>query len=96
MSVNLKELEKIADLARLKLTDDEKKKFLEQINQILTYVEKLNELDTKDIVPLSHSMELINVMREDILRESLPREKALENAPSKTDEFFRVPKVISK
>lgn len=96
MSVNLQDLEKIAHLARLKLTDDEKEKFLGQLNQILEYVEKLNELDTEGVEPLSHSMDLINVMRKDIERTSLPREKALENAPSKNDQFFRVPKVVSR
>lgn len=96
MSVSINELEKIANLARLKLSKTEKVKFLDQINQILNYVEKLNELNTENVVPLSHSMELINVMRDDNLKESLPSDKALENAPSKTNEFFRVPKVISK
>ena len=96
MSVNLNELEKIAHLAKLKLTDDEKDKFLVQINQILSYVEKLNQLDTKNVIPLSHSMDLVNVMRDDQVKDSLPTEKALQNAPSKTKEFFSVPKVISK
>ena len=96
MSVTLNDLEKIAQLARLKLKDEEKEKFLGQLNQILEYVEKLNELNTEGIEPLSHSMDLINVMREDIEKPSLPREKALENAPSKDEEFFRVPKVVSR
>ena len=93
MSVTLNDLEKIAQLARLKLKDEEKEKFLGQLNQILEYVEKLNELNTEGIEPLSHSMDLINVMLE---KPSLPREKALENAPSKDEEFFRVPKVVSR
>lgn len=96
MSVTLQDLEKIAGLARLKLNDDEKSKFLGQLNQILEYVEKLNEVNTDGIEPLSHSLDLINVMRKDIERASLERDKALENAPRKNDAFFRVPKVVSR
>ena len=96
MSVSIKDLEKIAQLARLNLREDEKEKFLEQINQILEYVEKLNEVDTSGVEPLSHSLNLLNVMREDVEEKSLAREKALENAPSKDEQFFRVPKVVSK
>lgn len=96
MSVSLKDLEKIAQLARLTLKEEEKEKFLEQVNQILQYVEKLNELDTEGIEPLSHSMDLVNVMRDDVEKKSLPREEALKNAPSKNEKFFRVPKVVSR
>ncbi len=96
MSVSLKDLEKIAELARLTLKEGEKGKFLEQVNQILQYVEKLNEVDTTGVEPLSHSMDLINVMRDDIEKESLSQEEALKNAPAKSDKFFRVPKVVSR
>ncbi len=96
MSVTLNDLDKIAHLARLSLKEEEKEKFLGQVNQILQYMEKLNEIDTNGVEPLSHSMDLINVMRDDEKKESLPQQKALENAPQKNDEFFRVPKVISR
>ncbi len=96
MSVTLKDLDKIAHLARLSLKEEEKEKFLGQVNQILQYMEKLNEVDTNGVEPLSHSMDLINVMRDDVKKESLPQQKALENAPQKSDEFFRVPKVVSR
>ncbi len=96
MSVTLKDLDKIAHLARLSLKEEEKEKFLGQVNQILQYMEKLNEVDTNGVEPLSHSMDLINVMRDDEKKESLPQQKALENAPQKSDEFFRVPKVVSR
>jgi len=92
----LSDLEKIAQLARLTLKEEEKEKFLDQVNQILKYVEKLNELDTQGIEPLSHSMDLVNVMREDIEKTSLTQKEALANAPSKNDKFFRVPKVVSR
>ncbi len=96
MSVTLKDLDKIAHLARLSLKEEEKEKFLGQVNQILQYMEKLNEVDTNGVEPLSHSMDLINVMRDDVKKESLTQQKALENAPQKSDEFFRVPKVVSR
>jgi len=96
MSVTLDDLEKIAQLARLKLKEDDKEKFLDQVNQILKYVEKLNEVDTQGVEPLSHSMDLVNVMREDIEKQSLSQKDALANAPAKNDRFFRVPKVVSR
>jgi len=96
MSVTLNDLEKIAQLARLTLKDDEKEKFLDQVNQILKYVEKLNEVNTEGVEPLSHSMDLINVTRDDVEKPSLSQKAALANAPLKNDKFFRVPKVVSK
>jgi aspartyl-tRNA(Asn)/glutamyl-tRNA(Gln) amidotransferase subunit C len=96
MSVTIQDLEKIAGLARLILKEDEKEKFLEQVNQILKYVEKLNEINTDGVEPLSHSMDLVNVMRKDIEKPSLTQKEALKNAPLKNDKFFRVPKVISR
>ena len=96
MSVSLKDLEKIAQLARLTLKEEDKGKFLEQVNQILKYVEKLNEVNTEGVEPLSHSMDLVNVMRDDLEKPSLSQKEALENAPVKNDKFFRVPKVVSK
>ena len=96
MSVTLDDLEKIAQLARLKLKEGDKEKFLDQVNQILKYVEKLNEVDTQGVEPLSHSMDLVNVMREDIEKQSLSQKDALANAPLKNDKFFRVPKVVSR
>ena len=96
MSVSISDVEKIARLARLKVTEKEKEKFVGQVNQILGYVEKLNEINTDEIEPLSHTLNLKNVFREDIVKDSLPQIEALKNAPAKTDKFFRVPKVVSK
>jgi aspartyl-tRNA(Asn)/glutamyl-tRNA(Gln) amidotransferase subunit C len=93
--VTLKEVEYIAELARLKFSEDELQNFTHQLNQILKYVEKLNELDTENVEPLSHLIEGNNVFREDILRPSISREEALKNAPDSDDEFFKVPKVIA-
>ena len=88
------EIEHIAMLARLSLTEEEKELFGEQLSSILDYMEKLNELDTEHIEPTSHVLTLSNVMREDAPRDSIPREDALSNAPDRTDKFYRVPKII--
>lgn len=94
MAVTKKDVEYIADLARLKFNDEELEKFTEQLNEILSYVEKLNELDTSKVEPLSHPVEGNNVFREDIVKPSIDREEALKNAPDKNELFFKVPKVI--
>ncbi len=94
MSVTRKDVEHIAELARLKFKEDELENFTEQLNEILSYVEKLNELDTENVLPLSHPVEGENVFREDEVKVSVDRKDALKNAPDSDDEFFRVPKVI--
>lgn len=88
------EIEHVAFLARLALTEEEKEKFGVQLNTILEYIGKLNELDTSAIPPTSHVIEIQNVMREDKIRPSLSKEKALLNAPDRTEDFYRVPKII--
>jgi len=94
VAVTLKDVEHIAELARLKFSSEELDSFTHQLNQILEYVEKLNELDTENIEPLSHPVEGNNAFREDELKPSINREEALKNAPDSDDEFFKVPKVI--
>jgi|ERR1035437_1554407 aspartyl-tRNA(Asn)/glutamyl-tRNA(Gln) amidotransferase subunit C len=94
MSVTRKDVEHIAELARLKFKDEELENFTLQLNEILAYMEQLNELDTENVEPLSNPIEGSNVFREDITKPSLDREHALKNAPDKDDEFFKVPKVI--
>ena len=84
----------MAKLARLALKDEEAEQLTRQLSDILTYVEKLNELDTKDVEPTSHILPVRNVLRDDEVRGSIDRGKALVNAPDRTEEFFRVPKVI--
>jgi len=88
------DVEHIAHLAKLRLSEEEKEKFGAQLSSILTYVEKLNELDTSGVEPTSHVLAIGNVMREDALRPSLPTDEALLNAPDRADNFFRVPKII--
>jgi len=96
VSVTIKDVEHVAKLARLEFTEEEKKMFTRQLNQILEYMEKLNELDTTNVEPLSHVIDLSNVFREDRVRPSYPVEEVLKNAPAKTEKFFKVPKVIGE
>ncbi|GBE04195.1 glutamyl-tRNA(Gln) amidotransferase subunit C [bacterium BMS3Abin09] len=88
------EIDHVALLARLELNDEEKQLFSKQVGSIIEYVDKLNELDIDDVEPTAHVLPIKNVFREDELRSSLPREKALQNAPRKNDGFYRVPKII--
>jgi len=96
MAVTKQDVEYIAKLARLKFNDEELENFTHELNEILNYVENLNELNTENVEPLSHPIENFNVFREDKLEPSIDREDALKNAPSSTEEFFKVPKVINK
>lgn len=88
------DVEHIALLARLSLTEEERERFGSQLSSILSYVGKLNEIDTSGIEPASHALEMKNIMREDELRSSLPVEDALMNAPDRAGNFYRVPKII--
>ena len=79
---------------KLSFSSEEKEKFVTQFNQILEYIDKLNELDTKDIEPTYHVLELENVFREDKVVENFDQERVLQNAPKKNNGYFSVPKVI--
>ncbi len=92
--ITRQDVEHIVQLARLQLTKDEIGVFTKQLGSILNYVEKLNELDTADVEPTSHILPMKNVMREDDVRPSLPREDAIRNAPDMADGFYRVPRII--
>jgi len=94
MAVTRQEVEKIAELARLEFSENEIEHLTKDMNQILHHMDKLNELDTSNVEPLSHPIEVKNVFRDDELKESIKREDALKNAPDKDEEFFKVPKVI--
>ncbi len=96
MSISKEQVEHIAALARLRLTTEERDQFTIQLNQILQYAEKLNELETDHIEPTSHIDPMSNVMREDKVQPSLPREKALLNAPDHQDGMFKVPAVFEE
>lgn len=94
MKISVEMVNHIALLSRLEFKEEEIVKFQEQLSRIIEYVEKLNEIDTKDIEPTSHVISINNVFREDKVGKSLPREEALRNAPDSTEKFFRVPKII--
>ena len=88
------EVEQVARLARLELTDDEQERMTAQLDAILGYIDKLNALDTSAVEPTTTVIPMVSVMREDTVRPSLTREDALENAPDREDVFFRVPRII--
>ncbi|GIO69158.1 Asp-tRNA(Asn)/Glu-tRNA(Gln) amidotransferase subunit GatC [Paenibacillus sp. JTLBN-2024] len=94
MSITNQDVQHVAKLARLNLSADEEQKFTEQLNAILQYAEKLNELDTDGVEPTTHVLPVSNVMREDVKRESLPIEKVMLNAPEEEDGQFKVPAVL--
>ena len=94
MALTKEEVEHTAKLARLDLTEEEKSKFTEQLNELLAHAEKLNELNTDHVEPTTHGMDISNVMREDELRTSLPVEKMMLNAPDQEDGQYRVPAVL--
>ncbi len=94
MKIDKSVVEHVADLARLELNEEEKVLYIKQLNSILTYMEKLTEVDTTDIPSTSHVISQANVFREDKVVESLDREKSLDNAPEKDRSYFKVPKII--
>lgn len=92
--ISSQQVEYVAHLARLTISDQEKDKFTSQLNDILLYIDKLNELDTKGVEPMSHAIAVTNSFRQDEILDSIGTEKSLVNAPDARGEFFRVPKVI--
>jgi aspartyl-tRNA(Asn)/glutamyl-tRNA(Gln) amidotransferase subunit C len=94
-SIEKSAVKHVALLSRLSLDEKELELYSRQLASILTYISKLNELDTKDVQPTSHALSTLkNVFRKDIQRPSLKPEDALCNAPSREDSFFKVPQVI--
>jgi aspartyl-tRNA(Asn)/glutamyl-tRNA(Gln) amidotransferase subunit C len=88
------EVEKVAKLARLQLSEAELDEFTEQLGSVIEYVEKMNKLDTDQVEPLAHCLPVSNVFREDVVKESLGPEKTLANAPDNDGEFFKVPRIL--
>ena len=89
-------VEHVATLSRLALTAEELALFEKQLRDIIGYFDKLNELDTDGVAPLSHPLGLRNVFRDDAVRPSMPRDDALSNAPARTDEAYKVPVVVDQ
>lgn len=94
MNLSHDDVRKVASLARLKLTNDEVDSLLNDLRTIIGYVEVLNEVDTTNVAPMVHAVELQNVFRPDEPVESLPRKAALANAPRTDGEYFLVPPII--
>lgn len=94
MKITTSEIEHVAHLARLSFDQSEIENFSRQLNNILEYISKLEELDTGHIQPTTHAVKLTNALRKDEAKPSLPLEKVLSNAPEKEKEGFTVPKII--
>ena len=96
MSISRDVVEKVSLLARLQLTDDELDAMTSQLDQIVGYVDQLGEVDTDDVAPMAHAIELTNVLVDDEVADSLPREQALANAPHHNEECYLVPPVLGE
>jgi aspartyl-tRNA(Asn)/glutamyl-tRNA(Gln) amidotransferase subunit C len=94
MSVSKKDVEYVADLARLEFTEEEKENLIEDLNKVLEYMEKLEKLDTGSADIIVNPYYIENKFREDEIQESLPLEDVLKNAPSNLEEYILVPKII--
>jgi aspartyl-tRNA(Asn)/glutamyl-tRNA(Gln) amidotransferase subunit C len=94
MSVTKKDVNYVADLARLQLSEEETESLVSDMNQILDYMTTLEELDTSDVEPLEHVIDLEYRLRDDKAKEPLSHEEALKNAPDADTDYFRVPRVI--
>ncbi len=94
MQIDKETLNKIAHLARLEFDEKDTEKMLQDMSNLVSFVEKLKEVDTTGVEPLTSMSHEINSLREDEVRPHLPREQALQAAPKKDQEFFRVPKVL--
>ncbi len=94
MSLTRQDVEKVALLARLRLSTNELDALTEQLSKVVGYVEQLGELDTEGVAPMAHAVEVTNVFRDDAVQPSLPREQALASAPHHDDACFLVPAVL--
>ncbi|TMQ21003.1 MAG: Asp-tRNA(Asn)/Glu-tRNA(Gln) amidotransferase subunit GatC [Candidatus Rokuibacteriota bacterium] len=94
--ISRQDVEHVARLARLALSDADLERMREQLNGILGYIDKLRALDTTGVEPTSHAVPLVNVMRDDATRPCLSPDEALANAPERSGQFFRVPKIIEE
>ena len=92
--IKREDVEYLGKLARIELSEEEKKKLENDLEKILEYISKLNEVNTENVPPTYHVLPIKNVFREDKVKESFPREELLKNAPDRTEEFFKVPKII--
>jgi len=94
--ISLEQVDHVARLARLELSAADKERMRRELDGILSYIDKLRALDTRDVEPTSHAVPVTNVMRDDVERPSLPQEDMLANAPDRHRDMFRVPKIIEE
>jgi aspartyl-tRNA(Asn)/glutamyl-tRNA(Gln) amidotransferase subunit C len=94
--ISLKDVEHVARLARLELSEADKERMRQELDSILSYIDKLRALDTEGVEPTSHAVPMTNVMRDDMPRPSLSQDDMLANAPERSGEFFRVPRIIEE
>ena len=94
MALTLEEVRKVARLARLALTPGEEQRYQKQLSAILAYAEELTQVDTGQIPPTAHASDLVNVLRDDVVKPSLPPELAVKNAPDRAGSSIAVPKII--
>lgn len=96
MQVDDKLIDKLAHLARLEFENEAKEEIKKDLTRILSFVEKLNELNTDNVEPLIYITEEVNVLREDEIKQTITQEDALKNAPKRDSDYFRVPRVVEK
>lgn len=94
MKISKEDVLKVAELSRLEFGEEELEKFTEQLGNILTYIEKLNELDTDGVEPTSHVLDIATPLREDEVQDWITPDEVLQNAPEREEGFFVVPQVI--
>ena len=94
--IGLEQVDHVARLARLELSAADKERMRSELDGILSYIDKLRALDTRDVEPTSHAVPVTNVMRDDVERPSLPQEDMLANAPDRHRDMFRVPRIIEE
>ena len=91
--ITVNDVEHVAKLARLELTEEEKEKYAGQLGDVLKYVEQMNEVDTSNVEPMAHAIDFVNVVREDEVKYEQTKEELLMNAPDEENGFFKVPKI---
>jgi aspartyl-tRNA(Asn)/glutamyl-tRNA(Gln) amidotransferase subunit C len=92
--ISTDQVKHVAHLARLAITEEEANRLTQQLDKIITFAEQLNEVDTDNVEPTSHVLEIKNVMREDVAKPGLPNEEVLKNAPDHQDGQIKVPPII--
>lgn len=96
MKIDNETVDKIAHLARLEFENEAKQEIIKDMNNMLLFIDKLNELDTQNIEPLIYMSDEVNVLREDDVKHEITQDEALKNAPKKDSDYFKVPKVLEK